>query len=91
MSERKKLSAWLMQKAGQNASEEDRKNVEELLDILADYDEQAVVYQKMYKKYEDPVKARLDKRRNIYQCPDCGTRILLFHRYCGGCGKRVEI
>lgn len=79
--------------AGQKDADEiwkqDVKAIEEVKDILHDYDRQAGEIQRMIEKYETPVHA-LRKGDDLYLCPSCNRRIQPRHNHCHWCGRMLR-
>ncbi len=61
-------------------------NIEEIRDILRDYDALAEQYQAMYKRFgvADPV-----RKDGVWRCPSCNRRANQYHSYCHACGKKL--
>lgn len=68
---------------------EDVKAIEEVKDILHDYDRQAAEIRRMVEKYETPLHA-LRKGDDLYVCPLCNRRIQPRHNHCHWCGRMLR-
>ena len=67
--------------------DKDIKVLEEIKDILHDYDQQAAQLQAMIQKYEQA--DRPVRNGDIYTCPECGHRVNPRHTHCHRCGKKL--
>lgn len=63
--------------------------IDEVLDILEDYDCQAEQIRLLTKKYETPRHA-FRNSHGFYVCPACNRRIALRNNYCWHCGQMLK-
>lgn len=62
--------------------------LEEMKDILHDYDRQAAQLQAMIRKYEQAERP-IRKGAELYLCPLCNHRVNPRHSHCHWCGKKI--
>ena len=63
-------------------------NIEEIRDILRDYDALAEQYQAMYQRFG--VAEPVVRKDGVWHCPSCNHRANQYHSYCHFCGKKLE-
>ncbi len=65
--------------------------LEEIQDILCDYDRQAEQIEVMIRKYEHADNlVRVNADPEYYLCPSCNHRVHPKHTHCHWCGKKVK-
>lgn len=72
-----------------DAGGEDKKAIEEAIDIISDYEKIAEQNSSMIKKYEIP-KNVVRRRPGTYTCPLCGKIAGIDYSYCNWCGKKLS-
>ena len=61
--------------------------IEEIRDILRDYDALAEQYQAMYQRFG--VAEPVVRKDGVWHCPSCNRRANQYHSYCHACGKKL--
>lgn len=64
------------------------KDLEQVRDLIADYNALAAQCQKLHQKYEQGRKA--EQLGGIFLCPDCHRKTHPGNRYCWNCGLRID-
>ncbi len=63
--------------------------IDEVLDILEDYDKQAEQIRMLTKRHATPIHA-LKKGDGVYVCPACNHYVTLRSNYCQRCGQMLR-
>lgn len=63
--------------------------IDEVLDILEDYDKQAEQIRMLTKRHATPIHA-LKKGDGVYVCPVCNHYVTLRSNYCQRCGQMLR-
>ena len=91
MQDEKSLIRFLqnLKKRISNRNAEDEKNIEEIKDIIHDYQLQSEELKEMMLKFKTVAKP-VACGGGLYLCPDCGHRVNPQHSHCHWCGKMIE-
>lgn len=85
------LAARLRDKARQEgldgASGVDAEALEEVLDILQDYEGLARQSREVHEQFY--AEGRPTRENGLWLCPGCGRKVQYRHAYCHWCGKRM--
>lgn len=68
--------------------QQDVEALEEVKDMLHDYQQQGKQLQMMIRKYEKPSKP-IRSGRDLYICSECGHRVNPAHSHCHRCGNML--